>query len=477
MSRRKQQEGSQKALRELLSQPSNKKCLECDQRGPTYVDVTIGSFVCTSCGGILRGLNPPHRIKSISMTNFTPAEITFIESRGNEWCRAVYLAKYDEQSGAKPDGKADSSKLKQFMELKYEQKRWYESPTRQRKLMESAAAKAKKAKENAKAVAKPVETPRENRSRTTIAPPKQPSTNLLDGISFSSPSPAPSNSSVQTSNSTGFSGFADFDKAFAELSTSQNASSNQQDPFAAFEVSSQPIDFTNASSKPAASMPTTKPSQDSGVDKYAALADLDLVFKVDNPPQKTEPLFSTSSSSISQNYNQPPAMAPFGNLVPQSNANSLFATNTTIPGMQQPNANSLFATNSSVTGMQQPSSNSLFATSSTVPVHNPTVPDTSSNFGSSTNWNTPFQAYTPYQPNPSAASATNPFFSATQSSAPVMQNWSQPLTQGPGVQANSNAFSSTNPFNIGGPTSSASNFKMSQGSNPAHNPSNPFMFS
>ena len=31
----------------------NKKCFECQQRGPTYVDVTIGSFVCTKCSGML----------------------------------------------------------------------------------------------------------------------------------------------------------------------------------------------------------------------------------------------------------------------------------------------------------------------------------------------------------------------------------------------------------------------------------------
>ena len=31
----------------------NKKCFECDQRGPTYVDMTIGSFVCTKCSGML----------------------------------------------------------------------------------------------------------------------------------------------------------------------------------------------------------------------------------------------------------------------------------------------------------------------------------------------------------------------------------------------------------------------------------------
>ena len=31
-----------------------------------------------------RGLNPPHRVKSISMTSFTPEEMEFLKSRGND---------------------------------------------------------------------------------------------------------------------------------------------------------------------------------------------------------------------------------------------------------------------------------------------------------------------------------------------------------------------------------------------------------
>ena len=44
------------AIRDIQSQhPANKKCFDCDQRGPTYVNMTIGSFVCTKCSGMLRG--------------------------------------------------------------------------------------------------------------------------------------------------------------------------------------------------------------------------------------------------------------------------------------------------------------------------------------------------------------------------------------------------------------------------------------
>jgi Arf-GAP domain and FG repeat-containing protein 1 len=51
--KRKQDERNLKTLREIVSQPGNKECFDCNQRGPTYVNMTIGSFVCTSCSGML----------------------------------------------------------------------------------------------------------------------------------------------------------------------------------------------------------------------------------------------------------------------------------------------------------------------------------------------------------------------------------------------------------------------------------------
>ncbi|CAB1347757.1 unnamed protein product [Coregonus sp. 'balchen'] len=87
--KRKQEEKHLKMLREMTSLPPNRKCFDCDQRGPTYANMTVGSFVCTSCSGILRGLNPPHRVKSISMTTFTQQEIEFLQKHGNEQAKVV----------------------------------------------------------------------------------------------------------------------------------------------------------------------------------------------------------------------------------------------------------------------------------------------------------------------------------------------------------------------------------------------------
>ena len=83
-SKRKQDEKNLKTLREIVSRPFNRQCFDCHQRGPTYANMTIGSFVCTACSGKLRGITPPHRVKSISMASFTPDEIDVLNVCGEE---------------------------------------------------------------------------------------------------------------------------------------------------------------------------------------------------------------------------------------------------------------------------------------------------------------------------------------------------------------------------------------------------------
>ncbi|XP_072904842.1 arf-GAP domain and FG repeat-containing protein 1-like isoform X3 [Hemitrygon akajei] len=127
--RRKQEEKHLRLVRELGARTHNRQCFECEQRGPTYIDITVGSFVCTSCSGILRGLNPPHRVKSISMTTFTEQEIEFLQLHGNEVCRQIWLGLFDSRSAVIPDYR-DPQKIKEFLQDKYEKKRWYISPER-----------------------------------------------------------------------------------------------------------------------------------------------------------------------------------------------------------------------------------------------------------------------------------------------------------------------------------------------------------
>ncbi|CAB4059388.1 AGFG1 [Lepeophtheirus salmonis] len=111
----------------------NKRCFDCRQRGPNYVNVTVGSFVCTKCSGMLRGVTPPHRIKSISMSTFTNEDVSLLDSRGNLWCQKVWLATYSGSMAEDFTASGDET-LKTHILDKYEKKRYYIDPTTQKDL-------------------------------------------------------------------------------------------------------------------------------------------------------------------------------------------------------------------------------------------------------------------------------------------------------------------------------------------------------
>lgn len=128
------------AIREFqASIAENKKCFECEQRGPTYVNMTIGSFVCTKCSGMLRGITPPHRIKSISMSTFSTDEVAFLKSRGNLWCSKVWMGLYDKNRSGSLESK-DEDALKHHIIQKYEKKSYYVDPNTIQQSLHSATS-------------------------------------------------------------------------------------------------------------------------------------------------------------------------------------------------------------------------------------------------------------------------------------------------------------------------------------------------
>ncbi|XP_010790860.1 arf-GAP domain and FG repeat-containing protein 1-like, partial [Notothenia coriiceps] len=74
-----------------------------------------------------RGLNPPHRVKSISMTTFTQQEIEYLQKHGNEVCKRIWLSLYDDRTTSVPDFR-EPQKVKEFLQEKYEKKRWHVPP-------------------------------------------------------------------------------------------------------------------------------------------------------------------------------------------------------------------------------------------------------------------------------------------------------------------------------------------------------------
>uniref|UniRef100_A0A8C1TUK9 Zgc:114045 n=1 Tax=Cyprinus carpio TaxID=7962 RepID=A0A8C1TUK9_CYPCA len=134
MSNRKHRDNQEicaRKVRELAQTGVNKHCFECSQPGVTYIDITVGCFVCTSCSGML-GLNPPHRVKSISMTTFSQQEVEFLQNHGNEVGRRTWLCIFDPKTDGCFDAR-DTQKLKEFLQDKYERKKWHFSKSKIRR--------------------------------------------------------------------------------------------------------------------------------------------------------------------------------------------------------------------------------------------------------------------------------------------------------------------------------------------------------
>ncbi|XP_074819985.1 arf-GAP domain and FG repeat-containing protein 1 isoform X9 [Natator depressus] len=271
--KRKQEEKHLKLLREMSSLPPNRKCFDCDQRGPTYTDMTVGSFVCTSCSGILRGLNPPHRVKSISMTTFTQQEIEFLQKHGNEVCKQIWLGLFDDRSSAIPDFR-DPQKVKEFLQEKYEKKRWY-VPPEQAKVVASVHASI-----SGSSASSTSSTP-EVKPLKSLLGESAPALHLNKGTPSQSPVIVRSQGQQQQEKKQ-FDLLSDLGSDIFAAPAPQSTATANFANFAHFNShtggSEQGSGFgtvVTAPSGPAVSAPS-QPSASS--DKYAALAELDSVF-------------------------------------------------------------------------------------------------------------------------------------------------------------------------------------------------------
>ncbi|KAJ7995179.1 hypothetical protein DPEC_G00241870 [Dallia pectoralis] len=283
--KRKQEEKHLKMLREMTSLAPNRKCFDCDQRGPTYANMTVGSFVCTSCSGILRGLNPPHRVKSISMTTFTQQEVEFLQKHGNESCKQIWLGLYDDRTSSIPDFR-EPQKVKEFLQDKYEKKRWF-VPPEQAKVVASVHASISGS----------------SASSTSSTPEVRPLKTLLGDsapalhLNKNTPSQSPVISSrvaLQLSQQQYF-----HDKKFDLLSdlggdifAAPPATQNTAVSTANF------ANFAHFNSHPGLRHPQSQLTGQSAADRYAALAELDNVFGSSNPATSVYSTVSTSQGGM-----------------------------------------------------------------------------------------------------------------------------------------------------------------------------------
>uniref|UniRef100_A0A3Q3XD90 Arf-GAP domain-containing protein n=1 Tax=Mola mola TaxID=94237 RepID=A0A3Q3XD90_MOLML len=322
----------------MTSLPANRKCFDCDQRGPTYVNMTVGSFVCTTCSGILRGLNPPHRVKSISMTTFTHQEIEFLQKHSNEVCKHIWLGLYDDRTSVVPDFR-EPQKVKEFLQEKYEKKRWYVPPDQARPVGSVQASVSGSTANNTASTSEvqPLKTLQLNKTPLRQSPglgrsqahsaTQEKKFDLLSDLGgdiFAAPP-------THTSSSTNFANFAHFQSQSAPQGNSNTNFAN----FEAFgntaipsHLSTSPPSksFSSGGSVPIPSTSSAVPAQSQigsrTEDRYAALAELDneLSTTVSTGSSVQGNIFGpVLGSSPAQNPPVLPSMQPGFGAVPSTN--------------------------------------------------------------------------------------------------------------------------------------------------------------
>lgn len=309
------------------------------------------------------------------MTTFTQQEIEFLQKHGNDVCKQIWLGLFDDRSSAIPDFR-DPQKVKEFLQEKYEKKRWYVPPEQARVVASVHASISGSSASSASSTpeVKPLKTllgeaapslqlnkgtpsqspvvarnqvPQQQQHHHHHQEKKQ--FNLLDDLGadiFATPAPQPAatanfanfaNFNSHTAHNSANADFANFD-AFGQssgassfgafppssqtptqpLNTGTNANAN----FAQFDnfPKSSSADFgafnSTGASKTAA---VSKPSQPSA-DKYAALADLDNIFS-------TVQGGSTQGSS----YSGAPVSSAPGPAAPAPTENNVFGIPAAVP--------------------------------------------------------------------------------------------------------------------------------------------------
>ncbi|XP_010731601.3 arf-GAP domain and FG repeat-containing protein 1b isoform X3 [Larimichthys crocea] len=416
--KRKQEETHLKMLREMTSLPANRKCFDCDQRGPTYVNMTVGSFVCTTCSGILRGLNPPHRVKSISMTTFTHQEIEFLQKHSNEVCKHIWLGLYDDRTSVVPDFR-EPQKVKEFLQEKYEKKRWYVPPDQARAVgsVQASVSGSSASSTGSTPEVQPLKTLQLNKTPIRQSP----------GLARSQ-----AHSAAQEKK---FDLLSDLGGDIFAAPPTQTSSSTNFANFAHFPSQSGGVPIPSMSS----AVPAQSQSGSRTEDRYAALAELDneLSTTVSTGSNVQGNIFGpVLGSSPAQNPPVLPSMQPGFGAVPSTNP---FVAAAVAPEM---------ATNPFQTNGRTPAAASFGTGSMSMPAGfgNASSYCLPTSFSGNFQQQFPGQAPIPYsQPGAYHPQSNGPAFSVYGQNKPSMTPFGQPVA-GPSM--------SNNPFMAGAPAGS-----------------------
>eukprot|EP01041_Mallomonas_annulata_P000764 gene764-1459_t len=201
------QEKPEDAVRKLAKIDSNKVCADCTEKMPSYVNLTYQTFVCTKCAGVHRELQ--FRVKGISMSTFTPEEVIGLQMGGNANHNAKFLARHNPRDYPIPNG-SDTGKLKEFVKMKYSEKKWYSSDPHSSSPAEISEGSRKPAAAPAAHVQIPDHKPASVSTHSISAPSLKSGGQVeVDLLNMFDPTPVPTPASqTQTQQTPGFDAFA-----------------------------------------------------------------------------------------------------------------------------------------------------------------------------------------------------------------------------------------------------------------------------
>lgn len=117
--RQRKSERHKEVLRKLSQNGGNKNCFDCGMRGPLYVVSDFGILVCSSCSAVHRSFQ--HKVKGITMSEFTDDEIARFSVSGNDRARKVWLSTFQDQLPRSGDVMA----LKDHVRIAFEERRFW----------------------------------------------------------------------------------------------------------------------------------------------------------------------------------------------------------------------------------------------------------------------------------------------------------------------------------------------------------------
>lgn len=89
-----QSERHKQILQALLKQEENRRCADCNARGPTWASVNLGLFVCLNCSGHHRSLGVHiSKVRSATLDTWLPEQVAFVQQMGNRRANEYWEAR------------------------------------------------------------------------------------------------------------------------------------------------------------------------------------------------------------------------------------------------------------------------------------------------------------------------------------------------------------------------------------------------